>query len=128
MRRIVLILLTVVLTPSIATATWYRCAHDGVIRSACCCPGKREPQQKKSPAPEASVRAACCCTVTHVTTRAVDGEARTAASIHVEPMVLAAPAIVALPRIAPAAAALDRPRAQGDPPDTLLARRCSLLL
>ena len=33
-RRIVLILLLLVVTPSMATASWYRCAYDGVTRSA----------------------------------------------------------------------------------------------
>src|SRR5678815_3684533 len=120
--------LTLVLAPSITAASWYRCAYDGVSRSACCCPTKPDPQSNKAPAPNTSMRAACCCTVTHVASRAPEAAAKAAAPIQVSPSVVAAPAIVTRPRVALAAVALDRPRAHGDPPDTLFARRCSLLL
>jgi hypothetical protein len=126
-RRIALVLLTLVLVPSMATASWYRCAYDGVSRSACCCPTRAD-QQKKAPAPDTSVRAAGCCAVTHVTSRVPEGAVSTAASIHIEPAALSVPGLVLMPRFVPTAVALDRPRAQGDPPDTLFARRCSLLL
>ena len=127
MRRVVVILLTLVLVPSLATASWYRCAFDGKTRAVCCCPTKPDPQNK-APAQDASVRAACCCTVTHVTVRAVDAEVKAPASTHVAPTALSVPTMVALPRVNLAAVVLDRPRAHGDPPDTLFSRRCSLLL
>ena len=57
MRRVVVILLTLVLVPSLATASWYRCAFDGKTRAVCCCPTKPDPQNK-APAQDASVRAA----------------------------------------------------------------------
>jgi len=127
-RRVVLILLTLVLVPSIATASWYRCAYDGNTRSACCCPTKADPHKKKAPAQDASVRAACCCTVTHVTSRALDGEASVPPSIDSPATALAAPSQIVGPQASIPCVALDRPRAQGDPPDSLFARRCSLLL
>jgi hypothetical protein len=127
-RRIVVILLTLVLAPSIATASWYRCAYDGKIRSACCCPTKPDPHEKKTPPPDASVRAACCCTVTHITSRAPAAQANPLPSVDAVPTALAAAAVVAPSRAPAVAVTLDRPRAQGDPPDTLFARRCSLLL
>ena|ERR1041385_8455394 len=127
-RRIALILLILVVAPSMATASWYRCAYDGVVRSACCCPTKADPHKKKAPAPDPSMRAACCCTVTYITSRAPDGERNAAAALDMAPTALSVASVVAAPRVACAAVAIDRPRAQGDPPDTLFARRCSLLL
>ncbi|HEX8110340.1 MAG TPA: hypothetical protein VF516_21560 [Kofleriaceae bacterium] len=128
MRRIILILLTLVLAPSVATASWYRCAYDGTIRSVCCCPTKPDQHKKNAPPPDTSLRAACCCTVIQATSNAREIEASTPAQSKLAPMALAVPTVVA-PRPAPIlAVALDRPRAQGDPPDTLFTRRCLLLL
>jgi hypothetical protein len=127
-HRILAILLTLALAPSMATASWYRCAYDGVIRSACCCPARPAQGKKQAPAPVPSVRAACCCTVTQVTSRAPDAESKAAAAIRPDPAVCAVTSAMAAPRIARVAVAIDRPRALGDPPDTLFARRCSLLL
>jgi hypothetical protein len=127
-RRVVLVLLTLILVPSIAAASWYRCAYDGKTRSACCCPTKADPHTKKTPAQDASMRAACCCTVTHVTSRALDREASASPSIDGAPTALAASPQIFAPQAAIPCLAPVRPRAQGDPPDTLFARRCSLLL
>lgn len=128
MHRIIAILLTLALAPSMATASWYRCAYDGVIRSACCCPAGPAHDKKQAPAPVPSVRSACCCTVSQVTTRAPDGASTAAAGVRPDPAPCAVVSAVAVPRIVRATVAIDRPRALGDPPDTLFARRCSLLL
>jgi len=127
-RRAALILLVLILTPSMATASWYRCAYDGTVRSACCCPAKHGPREK-GPAHAPSLRAACCCTVTHITPRDPTSGASPPASIGVPALAVAV--TVDAPRPSPASVAsvaIDRPRAQGDPPVTLFARRCSLLL
>ena len=130
MRRAVLILMTLVLAPSMAMGSRYQCAYDGIVRSVCCCPMETDESdgQNKAPAPDASLRATCCCTVIDAASRVPEAEARVAASIHIEPAVVATISAMAPPRIAFAARAVDRPRALGDPPDTLFARRCSLLL
>jgi hypothetical protein len=128
MRRVVVIVLALVLAPSMATASWYRCAYDGTVRSACCCPAKHDRQQDKAPAQDASVRATCCCTVTHVTPRAPTAEANPPSSSTIHLAALAVAAAVGPPRRSLASAPIDRPRAQGDPPATLYARRCLLLL
>lgn len=128
MHRILAILLTLALAPSTATASWYRCAYDGVIRSACCCPARPAQNKKQAPAPVPSVRSACCCTVTQVAARAPDAESKAWAAVRPDPTVCVVASAMAVPRIARAAVAIDRPRALGDPPDTLFARRCSLLL
>lgn len=125
-RRIVLVLLALVLVPSMATASWYRCTLDGTTRSVCCCPARQAPA-KKAPAPEASLRAACCCTVTHITSRASAAEVHPPVSVAPPPAVLL-PVAVVPPQPSLRGVPVDRPCAQGDPPDTLLARRCSLLL
>ena len=129
-RRVVLILLSLVLVPSVATASWYRCAYDGMTRAVCCCPMKpnQHNQHKKTPAQDASVRAACCCTVTQVASRAPTAEANPPASINIAPTTLAVPTTIDPPRAPLRVVSIDRPRAQGDPPDTLFARRCSFLL
>ena len=124
-RRVVLILLALVLTPSIATASWYRCAIDGTTRSSCLpAPTKRE---RKTPANGPSARAACCCTVTHVTSTPPPAQAIHALDVQ-QPPAIAAVVQVARPHARVEIASVDRPRAQGDPPDTLFARRCSMLL
>jgi hypothetical protein len=127
LRRAVLVLLVLVLVPSTAMASWYRCAYDGVARAACCCPTTRDWTKHRAPAPEASLRAACCCTTTQVGAAAPD---RTRSSISLDlstpPLapVIAAAAAAPRPR---AIASLARSRVHG-PPDTLLARHCSLVL
>jgi hypothetical protein len=126
-RRIVLILL-LVLMPSTATASWYRCAYDGVTRSACCCPTSKHKARQKAPVPSTSVRAACCCTVTEVTSAAPETRASEAMVIDSAPPVLAVEQAVTPSRGPDRIASIDRPRAQWDPPDTLFARHCSLLL
>jgi hypothetical protein len=128
-HRVVLILLTLVVAPSLATASWYRCGYDGVVRSTCCCPARADRHEKPElPAPEPSVRAACCCTVAHVASTAPDGVRKAAAPLDLAPTTLPEPSAAAPPRVARAPVAPDRPRALGAPPDTLFARRCSLLL
>ena len=128
MRRVVVILLALVLAPSMATASWYRCAYDGMVRSACCYLAKQERQRDRAPAQDASVRATCCCTVTHVAVRAPTAQTSPPASISIHPAALAVAAAVGPARRSLASAPIGRPRAQGDPPATLYARRCSLLL
>jgi hypothetical protein len=128
-RRVVLVLLALALAPSTATASWYRCAYDGVVRAACCCAGRADGANAKRPAAQASLRAACCCTVTQVTRAAPPGRTGDVTSA---PSIDGAAVTVAswLPLAPPgrgAVAAIARPRAQ-DPPDTLFHRRCSLLL
>jgi hypothetical protein len=125
-RRVVLILLALVLVPSTAMASWYQCAYDGVTRSACCCPTNTH--QQKTPAQDTSVRAACCCTITRFTSTAPTVRANQPMSVDVAPVALVVVFTLAPPRTVGGMVSIDRPRAQGDPPDTLFARRCSLLL
>jgi hypothetical protein len=128
-RRVVLILLALALAPSSATASWYRCAYDGVVRSACCCTGRADGAKAKRPAAQPSLRAACCCTVSQVTRAAPPGrtgDVASAPSIDGAAVTIAAWLPLAPPGRGTVAAAA-RPRAQ-DPPDTLFRRRCSLLL
>jgi hypothetical protein len=127
-RRLVL-LLVLVLIPSTATASLYRCTYDGVTRSACCCPTSTRQPKHKAPAQDTSLRVACCCTIAQITSAAL------AATQLSEPLSIdSAPVVrpverVHVPSRGPSRlASIDRPRAQGDPPDTLFARRCSLLL
>jgi hypothetical protein len=125
-RRIVLIVLALVLVPSIATATSYRCLYDGQTRSACCCPG---PEHQAQLPPGAQIlRAACCCTITPQTAIARTFDQTAISKLHP----VSVPVVVALepapvPRLDPAAA-IARPHAQAGPPLTLLARHCALLL
>jgi hypothetical protein len=126
LRRAVLILLALVLVPSMATATSYRCMYDGVTRSACCCPA--EPRHEEAPAGELVLRAACCCTVAQATLAARSVGTTPDAQLH--------PAIAPIAvTVAPAFAAtlasvtvIARPHAPRGPPSSLLAHRCSLLL
>jgi hypothetical protein len=125
-RRVVVILLALVLVPSVAAASWYRCEVDRATRAACCCPTEQDRQPQKTPAQDASIRAASCCTFTQDTTAVPTIRASQPASIDVHPPALAV--VFTPPRASGKVALLDRPRAQGDPPDSLYARRCSLLL
>jgi len=65
-RRILITLVVlVVMSPTMAmAAAWYRCAMDGEMRSACCCPddGSEEETDVPSDAPPA-LEATCCCDV-----------------------------------------------------------------
>jgi hypothetical protein len=126
-RRVVVFLLALVLVPSLATASWYRCALDGKTRAVCCCPARSD-SPRKPPADHAALREACCCTVLQIAAQASTGDAAPAASIGPGPAAPVMPAALPAPRVGLALASLDRPRALGDPPDTLFARRCSLLL
>ena len=127
-RRVVLILFVLVLTPSIATASWYRCAFDGATRSSCCCPAKAHPHENKAPDPQPSMRAACCCTITQVTTTAPAAQSIPSVTHAIQPPSLVVAFELVAPRAPVEIPSIDRPRAQGDPPDTLLARHCSMLL
>ncbi|HEX3763670.1 MAG TPA: hypothetical protein VHW23_33465 [Kofleriaceae bacterium] len=127
MRRVVVLLLALVLVPSMATASWYRCALDGKTRAVCCCPARSD-SPRKAPTHHAVLREACCCTVTQVAARASTGEPAPAVSIGVAPVATVLAAAIPAPRVLAPIASLDRPRAPSDPPDTLFARRCSLLL
>lgn len=128
-RRVVLVLLALALAPSTATASWYRCAYDGVIRSVCCCAGSARGAKAKRPAAQPSLRAACCCTVSHVAAAAPagrTGDVTSALSID-GAAVMAASWVALAPAGRGAVAAVARPRGL-DPPDTLFHRHCSLLL
>lgn len=128
MRRVLPILVVLVLAPSIATASLYRCVYDGITRVSCCCPSNAV-RHKEAPSQEASVKSACCCTVTQVTSTAPAARANELMSIDIHPVALVVAFVLApVPPGADEIIYLTRPRAQGDPPDTLFARRCSLLL
>jgi len=127
-RRVVPILLALVLAPSIATASWYRCAYDGITRAACCCPSNTHQSKQKTPDPVTTVRATCCCTITQVARTAPPAQAKQPLPLDHHPVALAVALTVAPTRGTNEVVCLARPRAQGDPPDTLFARRCSLLL
>jgi hypothetical protein len=124
-RRVVLaVLLALVFAPSIATAARYQCAYDGATRSQCCCPAVSRTAPARAPA----ARAACCCTVIESAppVRAAWSDP-TPFELHAFVIPTAVTiADVAAPAIASAVRA--RPRAQGDPPDSLFARYCSRLL
>jgi hypothetical protein len=122
-------LLVLFLVPSSAAASWYTCMYDNVTRSKCCCSAKNDQSKQNPAAPEAVLRAACCCTVTHVARAAPMDRANpsaTSVSIDVTPVAFAVTAPVPAPS-SRVRVPMARPRAL-DPPDTLLSRRCLLLL
>ncbi|MEO7736149.1 MAG: hypothetical protein ABIY55_34645 [Kofleriaceae bacterium] len=130
MRRVFVFLLALVLMPSLAKASTYRCNLDDIIRSECCCPAAKPAGAPRnshdSSAP--SVRAACCCTVTHSMSVQSD-RSSTPTSFEFHPQLVAT--LVALAPVRATTRArpvVDRPRAQGDPPASLFARRCQLLI
>ncbi|HET7502342.1 MAG TPA: hypothetical protein VFK02_15090 [Kofleriaceae bacterium] len=129
MRRVVVIVLSlIVLGPTAAQASaWFRCAHDGELRAACCCPPSA---RHHAPAgPEAQLRAACCCTITHIAARASSERAAppALAAVHDAPVMIVAP--VEAPIAAPARRVeLVRPWVPRGPPDPLFVQFCSLLL
>jgi hypothetical protein len=129
-RRVFVFLLALVMMPSIATAS-YRCSIDDLARYECCCPATKHAAVHGAQAHEdstASVKAACCCTVTQPLSAQAD---RSSTSTHIElhPQLVAT--IVTLTQIVFSSRAiplLDRRRARRDPPSSLFARRCSLLI
>jgi len=125
-RRVFPILLALVLVPFTATASWYRCAYDGVTRSTCCCPTDKSESKQSPTQTNAAWKEACCCTVTHAMTAAPADRASQSASIDMSPMSITT--ALAIPD--PLFCAIDPPaRSRApDPPDTLFSRRCSLLL
>jgi hypothetical protein len=125
LRRVVLIVLALVIVPSIAMATSYRCMYDGVSRAACCCVAKSH--GSAGPARGPAFRAACCCEVTQATaaSRAV-GTTASELPLFVAPVAVAVVSSFVAPSVPTAAIA--RPCEQRGPPSSLLARRCSLLL
>jgi hypothetical protein len=130
LRRVaVLVLVLVALAPSAVRASaWYRCAHDGVVRAACCCPPRAKHHGADGPGTE--LRAACCCTITQVAAR--ESSVRSAPPITVElaPMP-ALPVMIAIaaPREAPVQVATrELARAPRGPPAPLFVRHCALLL
>lgn len=127
-RVVVLVLALITLGPAVAKAsTWYRCAHDGVVRAACCCPPRTA--HHATPDPGTRVRAACCCTITIIATRESAVRGAPPAAIQVTPAI---PAIATIATPPPDAtirvAARELPRTQRGPPDPLFVRHCSLLL
>jgi hypothetical protein len=128
-RRVLPVLLALILMPSIAMASWYRCEYDGTTRTSCCCPTSTHQPTQKAPPQSTSLKAACCCTVTQVSRAEPTVRAHQAGAIdELVPLVFAVEhPVEPTPRLA-GVLAIDRPRALGDPPDTLFARRCLLLL
>jgi len=130
-RRIVVLLLAMVaLGPSVAEAsTWYRCAHDDVIRAACCCSAPAQAPHHATPASGTSVRAACCCRISTIAARASSVRGAPPAVIQVTSAI----AVTVTPEPPPAAAptqitAIGHPSGPRGPPDPLFVRYCSLLL
>jgi len=125
-RRVYAILLAVVLMPSVAMATWYRCAEDGTMRASCCCAAERS--RDKAPSPDTSIKSACCCDVIQ-SASAADGDRMTTRTAPDLPPVLVAIAMPAAPLFVPVHTAhRERPPRYGGPPDPLFVRHCSLLL
>ena len=116
-----------------AMASLYRCAYDGITRTSCCCSSGSTQHRKPAAAPDAaSLRSTGCCTITQGTAPASTARADELMPVDGHPVAVPialaiAPAITAARRVAEITW-LVRARAQGDPPDTLFARRCSLLL
>jgi hypothetical protein len=129
-RSVFVFLLALVLLPSIATAS-YRCSIDDLARYECCCPATRHAAAHGEQVHEdskASMKAACCCTVTQPLSAQAD---RSSTSTHVELQPQLVATVVTLTPIvfsSDAMPLLDRRRAQRDPPTSLFARRCSLLI
>lgn len=128
MRRVVLILLAlVVLAPSMAQASaWYRCAHDGETRTACCCPPKAK--HHEAPASDTELRSACCCTVTQL--KAQESSVRAAPPIALDVAPAVVPVAISISPIeAPVRiATILHAHAPRGPPEPLFVRHCSLLL
>jgi hypothetical protein len=126
LRRVAVLVLTLlILAPAgVHAATWFRSAHDGQLRAACCCPAGA--RYHGPSAPDSEVRAACCCTIVQLAAR--PGPERTAPpdAPAASPAVAPVTAEVLAPPRPVAAAALDHPRA-ARPPD-LFVRHCALLL
>lgn len=127
MRRIAVLVLTLlILAPAgVHAATWFRSAHDGQLRAACCCPAGA--RYHGPSVPDSEVRAACCCTIVQLAAR--PGPERTAppdAPATSPAVARLAAAVLPPPRAVPVIA-LDRPCATRGPPE-LFARHCALLL
>jgi hypothetical protein len=125
-RRVVVFLLALALAPSVATAARYQCAYDGATRSQCCCTTPTHHDDTPEQAPTA--RAACCCKV--IQSAPVVRSAWSDPTPFELHAFIARIAVTILPVYAPSVTStvVDRPRAQGDPPSSLFARHCSLLL
>ncbi|HEY0481907.1 MAG TPA: hypothetical protein VGD37_30525 [Kofleriaceae bacterium] len=125
MRRAALtVLVLLVLAPAgVQAATWFR-AHDGELRTACCCPGQARHHGPAAPTTE--VRAACCCTIIQLPARAAS-ERTASPDVADEPAAVACAVTAVSPPRAVVRVAVDRPCATRGPPD-LFARHCALLL
>ena len=108
----------------VQAATWFRNAHDGVLRGACCCPTRA--RYHGPSAPDSEVRAACCCTIVQLAARPAPERMAPPDAAVVPPAVAPVVAAVLPPRPVQLAA-LDRPCATRGPPD-LFVRHCALLL
>ena len=130
-RIVVLVLALVILGPAVASAsTWYRCAHDGVLRAACCCPSQTTHHATPvTPDPDTRAHQACCCQVMHLVARPSSVRGAPPIAIQGAPAIAVLETPATLPREAPIrATALEAPRAPRGPPDPLFVRHCSLLL
>lgn len=131
-RRIVVLVLTlIVLGPTGAAAsTWYRCAHDGVLRATCCCPAQTAHHAApETPEPAPRARQACCCKVMTFVARSASVRGAPPLAIEAAPAlaVIEPPATRSLEALR-RTATLEPPRAPRGPPDPLFVRHCSLLL
>jgi hypothetical protein len=124
-HRVIAILLAVVLVPSLAMATGYRCSGDGAVRASCCCPA--ESSHDRTPPTDTFVDSACCCEVIQA---APVSQRVIAHATPKTPSQLAAVATAPQPVAPPLRTAQReaRPRWRGGPPDPLFVRHCSLLL
>ena len=128
MRRIIpIVLALVVLLPTVAqAAAWYRCVHDGAVRSRCCCPVKKA-QHDSDPAP--GLRKSCCCEITNATEATQAPRDNPPVAIHAP----APPAVIVLamsdvadPR--PLRLARSTSIVPTGPPEPAFVRNCALLL
>jgi len=128
-RRVFTVLLALILLPSIAMVSWYRCESDQELREACCCPGSSHDPKDRSAPQDTSLTEACCCTVIQIASADPTVRDQPPASVvHAAPLLVAIPhAVVPAPQVVRVTEII-RPRALGDPPDSLFSRRCSLLL
>jgi hypothetical protein len=98
----------------------YRCPHDRVVRTACCCPSAHKPHH------DTTIAASCCCTVEHVHAVTTETQARDDGQPPTLAPVTSPTSFVVVVPYAPrlVTVAIARPR----PPPTLIAQRTSFLI
>ena len=131
MRRVVLILLALlVLAPTaVQAAVWYRCAHDGEARKACCCPSEAKARDRAERDASPALSAGCCCDVT--TIEAPKPSVRDSVPIR-DAVDIAPPVLATVTVVAPEARPVQTLRrvtiVPVRPPDPIFVRNCALLL